>query len=166
MDNKVYSQEELQALFLPLLQSEGVLFIKNKRVLARKAVAGERIETITSDGLETVNTAESGDFIIQNQTKAKECYIINSKKFSDRYEYLSESAQEGYHFYKSKGEVFALEITTELLKSINLPAQFFFIAPWDEKMVVKKADFLVCQPDSSEIYRIARQEFFETYKKK
>jgi NAD(P)-dependent dehydrogenase (short-subunit alcohol dehydrogenase family) len=39
-----------------------------------------------------------------------------------------------------------------------------FMAPWDQPEKVELNDFLVTPPDHSEIYRIARKEFFETYK--
>ena len=39
------------------------------------------------------------------------------------------------------------------------------MANWGEKMVVRKNDYLVSPLDNSEVYRIARKEFFETYKK-
>ncbi len=158
------SQENLQKLFLPGIKSEGQVYKKIKKVLARKAIAGERVETITSDGLETVNRAKDGDFLIQNQTKAREQYIISSKKFNDKYEYFASGDGE-FNFYKAKGKVVALEMTESVLRKFNLPDEFSFIAPWKEDMIVKKDDFLVCPPDYSEIYRIARLEFFETYQK-
>ena len=33
-----------------------------------------------------------------------------------------------------------------------------------EKIIVKENDFIVCPLDYSEVYRIAKKEFFETYK--
>ncbi len=149
-------------LLIPELKSTGVLYKKTKEVLARKASSGEFVKTITSDGLETINTAKEGDFIIKNQTEAEEMYIIGHSKFNERYDLLRE-AEDHFSLYKAKGKVIALEMTSSLLSKFNLDSVFYFIAPWSEEMVTKKDDFLVCPQDYSEIYRIARKEFIETY---
>ncbi|KAN0021484.1 hypothetical protein ACTFIU_010084 [Dictyostelium citrinum] len=48
---------------------------------------GSIIETVTSDGLETMNKIKNhDDFIIKNQTNANEQYIIPFNKFNDKYE--------------------------------------------------------------------------------
>lgn len=162
MSEKIFSQEELMQLLISEFKLEGVLFKKVKTVLARKAKEGEQINTITSDGLETTNTAKKGSFIIKNQTEAEELYIIGGSKFKDRYEFLEE-VDSDFSRYSAKGKVFAIEMTSAFLKKMNLKDTFYFIAPWKEEMITKKGDFLVCPPDYSEIYRIARKEFFETY---
>lgn len=164
MSEKMYSQSEIKAMVFPSLKEKGITYKKYKAVLARKAVVDEQIQTLTSDGLETTNIAKAGDFIVKNQTEAGEEYIVNAEKFHDRYE-LKDTIQGAFSIYKPKGRVIALEITTDILTELNLPDSFYFIAPWDEKMIVKKDDFLVSSPDYSEIYRIARKEFFETYQK-
>ena len=38
-----------------------------------------------------------------------------------------------------------------------------FQAPWKESIVVKPGDFLVISLDKTEIYRVAKKEFTETY---
>ncbi|MEM1319822.1 MAG: hypothetical protein AAGG75_06165 [Bacteroidota bacterium] len=158
------TQIEIQELILPLLKEKGQLYRKFKKVFARRAVDGERIDTITDDGLETTNTAESGDYIVTNQTGAEESYILTPKKFEARYEWLQSDAS-GRHLYQPKGQVMVLEMTTEQLHTLQLDNPFYFIAPWGSEMIVKTDDFLVSPPDYSEVYRIARKEFFETYQK-
>jgi hypothetical protein len=162
MSNSILSQEEIKTLFSTLLREKGKVYRKTKEVLARPAKAGERIVSITADGTETQNTADAGDFVIQNQTEAKELYIIGGEKFKDRYVFERETTSE-YSVYQSTGKVMGLELTSELLKGLKLPETFLFIAPWQEQTVAKKGDLLVCPLDFSEVYRIARKEFFETY---
>ena len=161
-NQEVITQEELLKLLLPVLKSEGRIFKKVAQVLARKAKEGEVIHTMTGDGHETSNKAGKGDYIVKNLTKAGEQYIVKNQKFKDRYDFQKE---EGYGFsrYNSKGKVIAVEMTKQRLQDLGLEAPFHFLASWDEKMIVKANDFLVCQPDFKSVYRIARQEFFETY---
>lgn len=162
MTKPLFSQIEILDFLLPILKSDGRLYQKVKNVHARPAVAGERVKTITSDGSETFNVAEEGDFVIQNQTMAKEQYIISGEKFKARYVF-SEGTTSEYDIYKAIGKVIAIELTNDFLVEQKLPEQFYFTAPWEESMVAKKGDFLVSLPDFSQIYRIARNEFFETY---
>ena len=162
MKEKIYTQKEIMEILIPELKSNGLLYKKNKAVFARKAKPGEQINTLTSDGLETMNTAEKGDFVIKNQTAAKEMYIISGSKFKKRYEWIKKGEND-FSTYKPKGKVIAVELTNAFLKKMKFKREFYFIAPWKEQMIAKKGDFLVCPPDYSEIYRIARKEFFETY---
>lgn len=159
---QVYTQKAIIATMVPILKSEGMVYKKFKKVLARKAVEGETIQTVTNDGLETTNTAKAGDFIIKNQTEAGEMYIIGAEKFEARYDFL-EDGTDGFSVYLPKGKVVAVEMNETLLKRLNLPAEFYLIAPWGEEMVVKKGDYLASPLDFSEVYRIAQKEFFETY---
>jgi hypothetical protein len=158
----VYTQKEIIETMLPILQSEGKVFKKFRNVFAREAREGEEIQTITGDGLETTNTAKAGDFIIKNQTDAEEMYIIGAEKFHARYDFLKEGP-DGFSVYSAKGKVLGIKVNEELLKQLNLPDEFYLIAPWGEKMIVKSSDYLVSPLDYSEVYRIARKEFFETY---
>lgn len=160
--DKVFSQQEIMELLLPVLKSEGTVFRKHKTTLARKAVPGETIETHTADGLETVNTAEEGDFVIKNQTDAGEMYIVPADKFNEKYAF-SKAAANGFSEYTPLGKAIGVELTPALLGKLQLPGEFKFVAAWDEEMLAKEGDFLVSPPGYSEIYRIARKEFFETY---
>ena len=157
------TQEEIKELLLPILREKGILYAKFLPIRARTATSGETIQTITSDGLETENTAEEGDYIIQNQTQAKELYLVNSKKFDAKYEFL-ESLEDGWSRFKPTGKAWGIEVSPELVAQLNWTMPFKFMASWGSTMIVKEGDFLVCPPDYRSVYRIARQEFFETYK--
>ena len=156
-------QNELLNRMEPLMKLNGRPFKKYKNVFAKKATAGEVVHTITKDGLETTNQAKEGDYIVKNQTDAQEMYLISKDKLIVRYDYLQE-AEDGFAEYFPTGKVIALELTKVFLVELNLPSEFYFEAPWGEPMVAKENDFLVSPPDQNEIYRIARKEFFETYK--
>ncbi len=159
----VFSQEEILQKFRPVLEAEGEVYHKKINVLAKKAKGGEVVETITGDGLETTNKADAGDYIVQNQTEAREQYIVSEEKFLKKYEPL-EAPQEGvFTEYRSTGKIVAIELTDERLQSLGLPREFYFMANWGEKMVAKVGDFMGGPTDFSEVYRLARKEFFETY---
>lgn len=157
------SQIEMSQLFIPYLKKFGKHYIKSKRVWARPAKEGELIQTITSDGLETQNRASKGDFVIKNQTKAGEEYIISGQKFKKRYEFDFE-LEGDYNSYTSIGTIWAIEVNKEVLSELKLASEFYFQASWGENMIVKECDFIVTQEDFNEVYRIARKEFFETYR--
>jgi len=159
----VYTQKEIIETMVPILKSEGKIYKKFKKVYAKEVFTGEEIQTITSDGLETTNIAKSGDFIIKNQTDAEEMYIIGAEKFHARYDFLTEG-EDGFSEYAAKGKVVAIVMNDNLLKQLEIGEECYFIAAWGEEMVVKKDDYLACPLDYSEVYRIAKKEFFETYK--
>ncbi len=158
-------QKELLQRVLPLMEAHGKVYRKHKHVFAKKAIGGEAVQTVTADGLETSNTASKGDFIVKNQTGAAETYILPEDKFKARYAFLKES-EDGFSEYIPTGVVHAIEMTPTLLKAQGWPNEFHFEAPWGEQMVVKKNDFLACPPELNEVYRIARKEFYETYREK
>ena len=159
----VFSQEALMDRIVPILRDEGLSYRKFQPILAREARPGETVETTTGDGKETVNQAGAEDYVVKNQTKAGEMYIVEKEEFEKRYEFQKEAA-DGFSEYRPKGTIVALEMTPAMLNRLGLETTFYFMASWDEKMVVKKDDFLVSPPDFSEVYRIARKEFFETYR--
>lgn len=145
-----------------MLKEKGLLYTKFQEIRARKAVEGEKVITRTTDGKETENIAESGDFLVENQTSARERYLISSNKFRDRYEKQFD-AEDGWAVYKPLGKVRAIELTREILNKLGLQEEFEIEAPWGSAEVVKENDFLVTPPDFTEVYRIARVEFLETY---
>ena len=150
-------------LWGPIIKNKGVRYRKFRKVFARKANGGELIRTITGDGIETENTASKGDFIVKNQTGAEEEYILKAHKFKEKYKFLRR-LKAGQAEYEAKGVVIALELDKQLFGLVNRKKFFRFIAPWGAPMIVRVNDFIVCPNDFSEIYRIARKEFFETYK--
>jgi hypothetical protein len=151
------SQSTLLKQVLPLLEEHARLCRKKSLVKARVAVTRERIETHTADGLETVNTAEAGDFVVTNLTDAGESYVLSPETFSEKYMPVEKD------LYRSTGVIWALQLTPEVLAALGLPDEFHFTAPWDEPMIAKAGDILACPESKEEVYRIARQEFEETY---
>jgi len=149
----------------PALESDGEVYHKKRNVLAKKAKGGERIATITGDGPETTNVAEPGDYIVENQTEARERYVVPGAVFSKKYELTGELKPDDFSEYRSIGKIVALELTPELLEKLGLPLEFHFTAHWGENMVARAGDFMGGPADFSEVYRLARKEFFETYKK-
>lgn len=159
----VYSQQEILEKLRPLLESEGIFYYKKRHILAKKAQGGEKISTVTADGPETTNEAEAGDYIVQNLTEAGEQYVVPAEEFLKKYEPAGEAAPDGFGEYHSTGKIVAIELTAERLKALELPGKFYFTTDWGETMVAKKGDFMGGPADFSEIYRLARKEFFETY---
>lgn len=152
----IINQSQLKDQLLPKLETS-VIFEKFKPILAREAVLGETIQTFTKDGLETTNTVTVPSYIVKNTTEAKEEYIVPKDKFDKRYVFLKKE-NSTWNVFKPIGEIKAIKVKNK--------EEFFIIAPWGEKMIVKENDFLVSPLDYSEIYRIANHEFFETYQQK
>lgn len=162
-ETTVFSQEEILQKFRPALELEGRVYQKRLHILAKKAQGGEVVETVTSDGFETKNEARAGDYIVENQTEAREQYIVPGAKFLEKYEPL-EPPQEGiFTEYRPMGKIVAVELTDERLGELGLPQEFQFMAAWGENVVAKAGDFMGGPNDFSEVYRLARKEFFETY---
>ncbi len=153
------------AALRPILDAAGAgRYRKYRNILAKRAQAGEKIETITADGLETVNTAQAGDYIVRNTTEAGEQYLLGAEKFEKRYSPLAPPDANGWQMYEPNSVIFAIELSPDLLQCLQWPPEFYFIARWGEKMIAKTGDFLALPEDCSEVYRIAGKEFFETYK--
>ncbi|EAL60524.1 hypothetical protein DDB_G0293842 [Dictyostelium discoideum AX4] len=150
---------------------------------------GSIVETITSDGLETINKIKNcDDFLIKNQTNANEQYIIPFNKFNDKYELFNISddnnSDNKWKLYKPKNnennKIKAIKVNKEILNFLkinnknieirnnnnnNLLYEFYLIASWGEKMIFKENDYLVIPLiKNNEIYRISNKEFNETYK--
>lgn len=162
MDKTDFSQAELLALLRPAFEKTGRPYRKKRNVLAKPAKEGEVIATVTADGLETTNTAHAGDFIIQNMTEAGERYILPEAKFTKKYALLRPS-ESGWNEYEPTGKIVALAFDEGLQTQFHLPDTFHFMARWGQPMVAKQGDFLASPPDYSEVYRIAQEEFYETY---
>lgn len=159
------SQRELLLLIEPKLLN-APRYEKFTKVYAREAIQGEKITTITSGIKETVNYANDSDFVIRNTTSSLEEYIINNKKFHQRYEPIH-SSKQGWKEYKAKGKCRAILVDKNVLEMMDLGQEFTFEAPWGEPMICKAGDMLVCPSDYGnieEVYRIGAKEFEETYR--
>jgi hypothetical protein len=135
-------------------------YVKFQNIDARPAKEGEKIVTNIGKEKETENAAKKGDFVIRAKTKNKEEYIISGDKFHKRYipAENKEEDKDGFKEYTPIGDCYAFEYKG---------GSFKFEAPWGDDMIIHDGDFLAStgmdKPD--DIYRIARNEFHETYKK-
>jgi hypothetical protein len=148
------TQRDAYDLFFPLIENSGKTYFKVSLVYAELAIGGEFIETWTSDGLETTNYANSGDFIVQNlQTENLERYVVPPDMFMSRYKFF---------YWHDNGAICIPLGKVRAIQYIGEDTQF--IAKWGRLMILKTGDFIVSPaPDFQEVYRIARKEFFETY---
>ncbi len=156
------SQEEVKDLLIPILEKEGSCFRKFLSIKAKQAIPGETVITKTSDGVETSNVAKTGDWLVENQTEAKERYLVSDKAFEEKYEFVE--AEGEWKIFRPKGKILGIQFEKEVFHRKSIPEELEFQAPWGEKMKLRKGDYLVCPPDKSEVYRIAKKEFEETYK--
>lgn len=152
------TQQQAQEKFLPSINAYGQNYDKKTEILARPAHAGEAIQTVTSDGQETVNTAKEGDYVVQNMTAAKEQYILSPDKIAKRYKKIADVGN-GWIKFKATGSVKGIQYKGA---NFDLPPEIQFMASWNEPMALKDGDMIVT-PDGKEVYRIARKEFGETY---
>jgi hypothetical protein len=156
-------QEDLKSALLDHILTEGKLFKKTESVRARLACDGEVVVTITADGEEGHNNAKAGDWVVQNQTAAKEKYIVTNEKFRSRYEIHAEPTEQ-WQEYQPLGEAHAIEITHDVTTQLNVGSNFFIVASWNETQFASEGDYFVSpSPDFDEIYRIGKPEFEKTY---
>lgn len=160
------SQAETLTALRPVITTSGKRYAKFLKIRTRPAVVGEAIVTVTSDGKETASWAGSGDLIVENQTSAKEQYILAAVRVQKRYKNPVDVGG-GWTEWTPCGEVLRVEYHGET---------FEFGASWkdkdgnEEKMVCKDGDSLVMPYEGDdgdtlkeEVYRIAAKEFTETY---
>ena len=108
------------------------------------------VVTYTKDGKETENTAQIGDIIMSGVFG--EMYVLKGAKFPKLYDLLA----DGKTVVPNQSPRTVTEIPENCLDGDT-----YFTASWGEKMVLKNGDFLV--RDGENFYRIAREEFLETY---
>ncbi|MEZ4910201.1 MAG: hypothetical protein R2774_05015 [Saprospiraceae bacterium] len=121
------------------LKKDGTLYKKVTKVYARKCITREKTITITSSGIETVNIASSGDYIIKNQTTAGESYILKEKIFLERYQFNRE-IDDTWSEYEALGKIYARSITKFVLKQMCWPEKFLICTQWGENMVCQVGD--------------------------
>lgn len=145
-------------------RNRGVPHRKVLRIHARPARKGEHVVTITSDGVESTDTADAGDFIVENQTAVRERYVVKAAKFQDKYRHV-EKLGHGWAVYDPSQEflILAIEVDETVLQQLGQDDSFLIEAPWRSVQPVNRGDFLIAQPDLGEIYRIGAKEFGETY---
>ncbi len=135
------TQEEAYSYFFPEIRDNGQEYYKTCLIYAYPATLNQYIETWTADGLETTNYAKEGDFVVRNlQTECQEEYIVPWGAV-----YIPQGKIIACRYYGSEVE---------------------FVAKWGRLMSLKPGDYIVSpSPNYTEVYRIASQEFFETYEK-
>lgn len=156
------TQQDMLIHFLPIFEKSGKKYRKISLIKAKKAIPGTVVITMTSDGVETKNTALAGDMLVQNQTSSEEQYLVKSETFESKYTMI-DSLGNGWACYKPKGIMIGYELTDEDLKSFGVTDRIEFQTPWKDTMFVRKGDYLVTNSGLNEIYRVARKEFLETY---
>jgi hypothetical protein len=164
---KTLSQEEILQLLYSHISSTGQNYSKFKSIFARPGIVGEKITTVVASGKETEVIVQQNKIVIRNQTLAQEEYVVGEDKFNYRYEENNEPVpadlkQRGYRSYTPKGKIKAIVAHTVFAENVT---EIQFTASWNELMVCKKDDLLAIPIGTKpEIYRIAIEEFLETYK--
>lgn len=159
-------QKHLVNSLSAVLLETGLDYKKFQTVKARVTKEGEKIVSTVGSGRETVNTAGAGDYVVENQTGAKEQYIVSGEKFRQRYSEDKELDDE-WRIYKPLGRVKGIEVDRSILNILQQEGSFYIRASWGEAQRVDEGDMLATTlplTDEFEIYRIARREFSETYK--
>jgi hypothetical protein len=122
-------------------------------VYAKKATLGAQILTVIDNIIETKNIAKENDVLIKGIKG--ELYLIDINKFKERYNVTSDISDE-FKPFEPFGECFAFEYKGD---------ELYFDAPWGEKMLLSKGDYLVTPNEKiPEVYRIERSAFNLTYK--
>lgn len=143
-ETKVLSQKEMAEFYENLPQDEEDFVKRELELDFRIAEKPEKVITSIDGEQETVNKAEEGDYIITGVKGEK--YILNPKKFNERYFVSGDKA-------KTK----PVEITAKQYKGKNIS----FMASWGEEMILNYNDYLV--RNGNEYYRIEKNAFREIY---
>ena len=91
---------------------------------------------------------------------------MTESKFNSRYEFKGNHDGD-WKIYRPLGKIRGIKVNSKIMSQLGIvkgKKEFYIIANWGEKMIVKKNDYLVSPLDNSEVYRIAEKEFFETYR--
>lgn len=124
------------------------------RVFVNYEPVGTEIHTIIDGKIETKNTVKHEDDAVITGPKGEK-YIISAQTLKDRYKKVGDSP---------KGEVYAP--TGKILAVKYVGPSFSFPAPWGENMICNNGDYLCATLEKpSEVYRIEKGAFFQTYKK-
>ena len=115
----------------------------------------KKIITRTSDGQETVNYANKGDYIISGPSKEK--YVCRQKDFSSKYVKNSNGSIEPKQENRQAATVEAKDLIDPKTQSsiLTIPA------PWGGVMKIRPGDSVINDPGGP--YRVAQKEFKKTY---
>ena len=106
------------------------------------------VDTETSDGKETTNTAMKEDIVMSGPSSEK--YVVKKSKFHKMYT-------------GEIGEDVEVEQSPRMVAEYTGDEELQFTASWGENMILKPGDYIVKEADSSGYYRIAKKEYEETY---
>lgn len=176
-------QAAMQKVWISRLRAPSpAVYRKSQFVFARRISdpEGEFVETVTKAGLETVNNAPQGAWVVKNHTKELEHYAVPNDRFVVKYraeqpqscsnaasaihgpETLALLDSQGFHMYFPTGNVYARCVTREEIASL-IPGGVF-MASWGEEMVIHPGDWLVTNyPTTEDVYRIDKDAFAATY---
>lgn len=164
-DSTPVPQSVLMQRILPLIEDKGERYRKCRQVHARPAKPGETVVTVTSAGRETRSRAGENAWVVKNLTGARECYVVSQENFLRRYFFAGE-VDGRWKRYQAMGEVLALAISPALCALLGVGKRFSIMAPWGSEEVAEQGDMLVTPlPERGEVYRVARREFRETYRR-
>ena len=131
---------------------------KTAWVAARPAASGERVET-RWNGVETVNVAEPGDWIVtsldhcraplRDESGALNAYVVQRNTFASLYRRAQGRNRYGAH-YRSQSEVLVLA----------LDEGFDIVAPWGERQSADRGYLLL---NGADVYGNHFETFRETY---
>lgn len=162
------TQVQMIEKFGSIIIDQGVVYHKKGGVFAKLVDKTQSVDTVIAGIKETTNTANEGDFIIQNGTSEGEFYVLTADKLQKRYtisfevEVPSDLLKEGFQYYKALGACKAIEYTEEMGSQ-----EFHFRASWGEDMLCQVGDMLVSPINNgnieNEVYRIEKNSFRETY---
>ena len=158
----MYSQHEIISHFFTILKETGQCYTKRSLIRAKKANPGTLVITRTSDGQAYENTANPGDWLIENQTAVSEHYLMKEATFSKKYS-LHQALGEGWGAYSALGQVYAKQLTPQEIKDFSGAQNIDFEGPQYKTINLQLGDYMVIPTDKSEVYRITEKEFLQTY---
>jgi hypothetical protein len=156
------SQQEMLALFLPILKKNGRKSLKKSLIRAKKAEPGTWIITQTNDGFRFKNQAKKGDFLIENQTSSQEHYLMDGDTFDRKYQ-IVQCLEKGWASYRSKNLVTTYQIKKADFDFLGKSKTLEYESPLGKKATLQPGDYLIIPAGETEIYGIGAKEFEETY---
>lgn len=148
LENTTLSQKEMKKFYNSLEEKESIYIKKPNSFDFEIAKEKQKMDTIIDGKKETSKTVNKGEYIITGSKGEK--YAISSKKFKERYTIVKGKA-------KTKPvEVFGKKYSGKPIS---------FMASWGEEMILEPNDFIIKNTDD-EFYRIEKESFSNTYKKK
>jgi hypothetical protein len=106
-------------------------------------------------GFETRKSVKVGDMCVCGVSG--ETYVMSYSSFMQNY-----IRADGSDYLKPPHDAVPNPLQPRIYAEYN-GVNMKFIAPWDSEMVLNTGDVVVKEADINKFYRVANQEFFETY---